>query len=32
MKIMNALDEYLLDYCWMVTCDHYLDGLLAYRT
>jgi len=25
---LAILDEYLVDHCWMVTCDHYLDGLL----
>ena len=25
---LALLDEYLADHCWMVTCDHHLDGLL----
>jgi len=26
------LDEYLVDHCWMVTCDHHLDVLIAEPT
>jgi len=26
------LAEYLVDHCWVVRCDHHVDGLIAYRT
>jgi len=28
MKKIAIVDECLVDHCWMVTCDHHLDGSL----
>jgi len=27
-----AQDEYLVDHCWIATCDHHLDDRLSYTT
>jgi len=26
IKKIATLDKYLVDHCWTVACDHYLDG------